>query len=117
MGAKPQPLAERLANESDLSVRSALILSLGNFPLLDHSTLLPQMQEIYDSADDPGLHAAAEWLLQQWQQDDVADDRPSTAPPRKEQREKRLAKDFPELESGDAKSRQWFVNSQAKRWS
>ncbi len=113
LGAKPQPLMERLGSEADLSVRSALILSLGNFPLLDHSTLLPQVQEIYDSADDPGLHASAEWLLQQWQQVEwltISQDRAAA----KAQREKRLAKISQNLKAGDAKSRQWFVNSEGQ---
>jgi formylglycine-generating enzyme required for sulfatase activity len=32
------------------------------------SDLLPKLQEIYRSASDPGLHAACEWLLRRWQQ-------------------------------------------------
>ena len=31
--------------------------------------LVQQLQEIYRTAADPGLHAAAEWLLRTWQQE------------------------------------------------
>jgi hypothetical protein len=31
-------------------------------------SMLPKLQDIYDTASDPGLHAAAEWLLCTWQQ-------------------------------------------------
>jgi formylglycine-generating enzyme required for sulfatase activity len=50
-----------------------LILSLGEYGEKDlppdaHQVLLPKLQDIYRTDADPGLHAAAEWLLRIWQQ-------------------------------------------------
>ena len=113
LGAKPQPLAERLASEPDLSVRRALILAIGEFPLVVDDALASRLQEIYETADDPGLRAAAEWLLRQGQQDlflTISQQRSAG----KEQREKRVAKIAQSLKTAGEKSRQWFVNSQGQ---
>jgi len=113
LGANPQPIAERLGSEPDLSIRRALVLSLGEFPLIVDDALATQLEEIYQAADDPGLHAAAEWLLGQAQQDEflmIAEKRAAG----KEQREKRLANISQNLKTASGKSRQWFVNSQGQ---
>ena len=58
-----------------MTIRRALILSLGEFGEKDLSSggtqasLLPKLQDMYRTATDPGLHAAAEWLLRQWKQE------------------------------------------------
>ena len=59
---------KRLANEPDLSIRRALILSLGEYGegdlvVEDREALVPMLQQIDQTAADPGLHAAAEWLF------------------------------------------------------
>ena len=51
-----------------------MLLSLGEFGEKeftpdDRKALLPKLQEMYRTASDPGLHAAAEWLLRTWKQE------------------------------------------------
>jgi formylglycine-generating enzyme required for sulfatase activity len=69
-------IVERLAEEPDVTTRRALILSLGPEEFGEQAwspegkkQLVKQLQELYRTADDPGLHAAAEWLLRQWKKD------------------------------------------------
>ncbi len=74
LGADAKTLIERLDPEPDLTVRRALILSLGEFseqalPRTDRQKLLPKLQELYRTVADPGLHASAEWLLRTWKQE------------------------------------------------
>ncbi len=73
--APPQALIERLEQEKDVSIKRALILSLGEYAQnswqpAERSALIKRMQEVYRSAPDPGLHAAAEWLLRHWKEAD-----------------------------------------------
>src|SRR5262249_12942557 len=88
-------LVRRFDEEADVTIRRALLLSLGEYGEEGLSpearqALLPKLQNMYRTAADPGLRAAAEWLLRTWQQeaclkqvnDDWAKD--------KEQRQKRL---------------------------
>jgi hypothetical protein len=96
LGADVGAIIKRLDEEPDVTIRRALLLSLGEYSEheLSHETrktLLPKLQALYRSEADPGLHAAVEWLLRQWQEepwlwrvnDEWAKD--------KEQRDKRLA--------------------------
>jgi formylglycine-generating enzyme required for sulfatase activity len=74
-GADPAALADRLEREPDLSARRALLLSLGEFgldrlPPAERRNLLPRVARLYRDDPDPGTHAAAGWLLQQWQAED-----------------------------------------------
>ena len=66
-----------MIDEPDITIRRALLLSLGEFddkalPPEARKALLPQLQDMYRTDPDPGLHAAAEWLLRQWKQDVAA---------------------------------------------
>jgi formylglycine-generating enzyme required for sulfatase activity len=70
LGAEPGPLVQRLAVESDVSARRALILSLGEFtderlPAEVRQPLLDRLLAWYRDDPDPGLHAAIDWLLRQ----------------------------------------------------
>jgi formylglycine-generating enzyme required for sulfatase activity len=61
----------RQALLKDVEVRRALILMLGQYGKSEltwpeRSALVPGLLEIYHSHPDPGLHAAAEWLLLKW---------------------------------------------------
>jgi formylglycine-generating enzyme required for sulfatase activity len=75
LGADAGTLLRRLDEEPDVTVRRALLLSLGPeefgapawTPGLK-KRLLSRAREVYRTEDDPGLHAAAEWLLRQWGQ-------------------------------------------------
>ena len=76
LGADAQALVTRLADEPDVTIRRAVILSLGPeefgaaaWTPEAQQRLVPQLQELYRTAADPGLHAATEWLLRTWQQE------------------------------------------------
>jgi serine/threonine protein kinase/formylglycine-generating enzyme required for sulfatase activity len=74
LGVDPQELTTQLESESDITIRRALYLSLGEFdeqtlPLATRQQLIPKLREIYRTDADPGLHAASEWLLRRWNDD------------------------------------------------
>jgi formylglycine-generating enzyme required for sulfatase activity len=74
LGADAGTITRRLDEEPDVTTRRALLLSLGEFderglPPVARQALLPHLRELYRSAPDPGLHAAAEWLLRSWRQE------------------------------------------------
>jgi formylglycine-generating enzyme required for sulfatase activity len=70
-GAEAVTIIKRLDEEKDITVRRALVLSLGEFgddQLPPHSrhALLAKLRAIYCTDADAGVHGAAEWLLRQW---------------------------------------------------
>jgi len=72
LGAEPGAIARRLDEETDVTICRALILSLGEFgddawQAGEKEIIIAKLQETYQTADDAGIHAAAEWLLRQWQ--------------------------------------------------
>jgi formylglycine-generating enzyme required for sulfatase activity len=74
LGADAGAILNRLEEEPDLTIRRALLLSLGEYDDKEFSvearqTLLPKLQVMYRTAADPGLHGAAEWLLRTWKQE------------------------------------------------
>jgi serine/threonine protein kinase/formylglycine-generating enzyme required for sulfatase activity len=74
LGADPGEVINRLEEEPDVTVRRALLLSLGEFgekqlPPAARQELLPGLRAVYRTAPDPGVHAAAEWLLRAWRQE------------------------------------------------
>jgi formylglycine-generating enzyme required for sulfatase activity len=67
----PGVLTARLAEEKDVSVRRAILLSLGDYgldrmPPAERRNQLPQLLDLYRDNADPGIHGAAEWLVRQW---------------------------------------------------
>ena len=77
--------------------------------------LLPKLQEIYRTDADPGLHAAAEWLLRQWKQEAWLKQVNEEWAKDKEQREKRLD-GIKQLLTKDKEKTppQWYVNGQGQ---
>jgi len=74
LGADPAAIIARLDMEPDISIRRALILSLGEFgdqaiTPEQRKPLVAKLQDLYRTVPDPGLHAAVEWLLRTWKQD------------------------------------------------
>jgi hypothetical protein len=69
-GVDPKLLEHRLKVEKDFSTRRALILALGGFP----SDQVPGMKQflihLYEHDGDPGVHAAAGWVLRTWKHAD-----------------------------------------------
>src|SRR5262249_51950814 len=74
LGADAGAIIKRLDEERDVTIRRALLLSLGEFsqkehPLDTRQALLLKVQAIYRIDADPGLHGAAGWLLRQWKKE------------------------------------------------
>jgi serine/threonine protein kinase/formylglycine-generating enzyme required for sulfatase activity len=70
-GVDPKVLVARLAQEKDVSVRRAILLSLGEYGLdrLTPGERRPHVSgllTLYRDDPDPGIHGAAEWLLRKW---------------------------------------------------
>ncbi|OYV85625.1 MAG: hypothetical protein B7Z73_13210, partial [Planctomycetia bacterium 21-64-5] len=71
-GAGPELLIDRLAIETDDSARRAVLLALSRFepselPAEQRATLIDTATKLYQDHPDPGVHAAAEFLLRSWQ--------------------------------------------------
>jgi eukaryotic-like serine/threonine-protein kinase len=118
-GADAATVVDRLKVEPDITIRRALLLSLGAYSDETWATdtkklLVDRVKEMYCTENDPGLHAAADWLLRQWQeqlwlkQTDVAwaND--------KELREKKLKLIKVELATEKVRTPQWYVNGQGQ---
>jgi len=74
-GVDPKVILTRLDRDRDVSLRRALLLSLGEYdedrlPLADRQQLIPKLLDLYRDDPDPGAHGAMEWLLRQWKQGD-----------------------------------------------
>jgi formylglycine-generating enzyme required for sulfatase activity len=115
LGADAEAIIKRLDDEPDITIRRALILSLGEYTdkelsLQTRNALVPKLQAIYGTDPDAGMHGAVEWLLRQWKQeawlkkvnDEWAND--------KEVQEKRLDDIKQSLTKEKEKTPQWYVN-------
>jgi serine/threonine protein kinase/formylglycine-generating enzyme required for sulfatase activity len=74
LGADAEAIIKRLDEEPDITIRRALILSLGEYTEREISAaarngLMLKLQAIYRTDPDPGMHGAAEWLLRHWKQE------------------------------------------------
>ena len=70
-GTNPNTLAARLGKETEVSIRRALIQSLGGLdseriPLVDRNQIAEQLQALYVNDPDPGIHGSASWALRKW---------------------------------------------------
>ena len=70
LGTDPKLLCRHLEQETDLSVRRALILALGEFspariPFAERQALTGRLLQDYRTHPDPGIHGAVDWLLRQ----------------------------------------------------
>ena len=101
-----------------------MLLSLGEFnekelPPASGTSLLPKLQTIYRTDTDPGLHAAAEWLLRTWKQEAWLNQVNEGWAKDKEQQAKRLEGIRRQLKASKAASApgippQWYVNGQGQ---
>ena len=119
-GADAVAIIKRLDEEPDVTIRRALLQSLGEYgekelSLENRKGLLPKLQEIYRTASDPGLHAASEWLLRTWQQEAWLKQVNEEWAKDREQREKRL-ESIGKLLAKDREQTppQWYVNGQGQ---
>jgi formylglycine-generating enzyme required for sulfatase activity/tRNA A-37 threonylcarbamoyl transferase component Bud32 len=74
LGVHPRAIVKRLEEERDVSIRRALVLSLGELgekelPLGEREEITATLKVLYRNEADPGLHAAAEWVLRTWKQE------------------------------------------------
>jgi formylglycine-generating enzyme required for sulfatase activity len=106
-GTDPVLLRQRWEQEADIGARRALTLMLGEFtdqqlPLTERQPLINKLVKLFETEQDAGLHAAAEWLLRQWGQEAQVESIVNRI---------RSASGGP-LTAAD--KRQWFVNSQGQ---
>jgi formylglycine-generating enzyme required for sulfatase activity len=120
LGVSPRALVGHLGSQEEVSVRRALLLSLGEFgpeqlPAAERARLVPGVEQLYRDDPDPGLHAAAGWLLRRWQQDAQLRrlNEQWAGDPR--ERETRLARIGQELAQGPPRAQpRWYVNGQGQ---
>jgi serine/threonine protein kinase/formylglycine-generating enzyme required for sulfatase activity len=119
-GAQPMAVIRRLEEEADISIRRALLLILGEFsdkdlPVSERARLLPKLFALYQDDHDPGMHAAAAWLLRQWGQMKVRQKIEEGWASDKPQREQRLQHILQDLANNPGKAKpHWFVNGQGQ---
>jgi serine/threonine protein kinase/formylglycine-generating enzyme required for sulfatase activity len=71
LGYDPWLLANKLDQETDVSIRRALILSMCGYPEVRLSTperknWRDRLFRLYRNDPDPGIHSAVDWLLRRW---------------------------------------------------
>jgi len=120
LGAEAGPLVKHLEEETDATIQRALILSLGPEEFGEQAwtpegkkLLVQQLQELYRTAADPGLHGAAEWLLRQWHQEQAIKEAEQAWAKDQRHREQRLQ----QIREGFAKGKGegcWYVNGQGQ---
>ncbi len=107
LGGDPQPIIQRLDGEPDVTIRRALVLTLGEFTesqlsMAQRQPLIEKLLKDYENEPDAGLHGAAEWLLRKWGQ-----------AKRMEAVVKKLKSDEKQLQARKSSDkRQWFINTQ-----
>jgi formylglycine-generating enzyme required for sulfatase activity/WD40 repeat protein len=119
LGVDARAIVKQLNIEPDVTIRRALLLSLGEFSEKtftpeDRKALLPKLQGMYQTEPDAGLHAASEWLLRQWK-DETWLKETNQAWAEERQQLKRLETIEQELkkETGKEQAR-WYVNGQGQ---
>ena len=120
LGADAKTIVKRFDEEQDITIRRALLLSLGEFDetqfsLENRKALLPRLRDIYCKDADPGLHASAEWLLRTWKQETWLKQINEEWAKDQNQREKR-EEGIKELLGKDKEKAppQWYVNTQGQ---
>jgi formylglycine-generating enzyme required for sulfatase activity len=122
LGADAGALIQQLAEERDVTVRRALILSLGPEEFGEQvgtpegkNLLVQQLKDTYCTDADPGLHAAAEWLLRQWHEEAWLRDTDEAWAKGRRQRDKRLEDIRRRLAQEKEETQpQWYVNGQGQ---
>ncbi len=114
-------IRQQLKEQSDVEIRRALLLSLGEFweediAAEDRDALVNDLCEWYGGHPDPGLHGAVEWLLRKWKRGPWLKDTEEKWAKQRQQREERLGFIKRNLARSGAGQRlpQWYVNSQGQ---
>jgi formylglycine-generating enzyme required for sulfatase activity/serine/threonine protein kinase len=100
-GVESHKILRQLDRETDVSVRRALLLGLGDYasevsPSVRRDVIARLLKD-YAEDPDPGIHSAIEWALRQWKED-------RKLPKLKKHRPKNAAKGQPT----------WYVNGQGQ---
>jgi serine/threonine protein kinase/formylglycine-generating enzyme required for sulfatase activity len=118
--ADAEAILTQLDREPDITIRRALVLSLGEYgenelALANRKEVLPRLQMMHRTATDPGLHSAIEWLLRTWKQEEWLKQVNEEWAKDQKQREQRLngikqtlAKD------NDKTPPQWYITGQGQ---
>jgi formylglycine-generating enzyme required for sulfatase activity len=114
-------LRQQLKLQSDVTVRRALLLNLGEFSDEDiaadeRDALVNDMRAWYTDDADPGLHGAVEWLLRQWKQGPwlkETNERWASLKPWRDQRLESIRRAFAKP-GPERLVPQWYVNSQGQ---
>jgi formylglycine-generating enzyme required for sulfatase activity len=119
LGADAGAVVHRLDEEPDVTIRRALLLSLGEFddkalPADARHALLPNVQAWYRTDPDPGLHATAEWLLRTWQQEEWLKQVNDGWAKDTDQRQNRLDSLHQLVTRDKSTPAQWYVNGQGQ---
>lgn len=109
LGGDPKAIIKHLDSEPDVSIRRALLLTLGEFnetqvPLAERQPLAEKLWQLYETEPDAGLHASAEWLLRTWGEGKKLQTVVEKLKANQEQRR--------EPQAGE--KRNWYVNSQGQ---
>ncbi len=107
LGGDPQTILNRLDAEPDVTIRRALVLTLGEFsdtqlPVAQRQPLIEKLLSVYEKEPDAGLHGAAEWLLRKWGLTERLEAIVRKLSSKDEQLQARKATD----------KRQWYINTQ-----
>jgi serine/threonine protein kinase/formylglycine-generating enzyme required for sulfatase activity len=112
LGADPKHLINRLLTETDISVRRALILSLGEFDRTqitdrDREALVSRLLDWYRNDPDPGIHSALDWLLR--------NSRKGPGPRQLDWRGRQALEQIDrEMAGQPPQKRDWYVNSEGQ---
>jgi formylglycine-generating enzyme required for sulfatase activity len=113
-------LFRQLPDSADPSICQALLLALGEydektFPPGLQQRMVDKLREQYRTANDAGLHSAAEWLLRHWGQADWLkgiDQEEAKAKTRQSQRIEEARRDF--ARDPARAGPRWYVNGQGQ---
>jgi serine/threonine protein kinase/formylglycine-generating enzyme required for sulfatase activity len=122
--AEISAIDKRFDEDSDETVRRALILSMGAYeevwPSDARNLLAMKIIKVYRTEDDAGLHGAAEWLLRRWKQEELLRQTNEAWERGKDQGEKRLESIRSHLAKratsahGSPSHAKWYVNGQGQ---
>jgi formylglycine-generating enzyme required for sulfatase activity len=111
LGGDPNTIMARYEQETDVTIKRALLLCLGEFdesqlPENERKPLIDILLTVYRSDSDSGLHGAAEWLLRKWGQvEKIA------------AVDKELQQTGEQLIAEKENERKWYVNGQGQTFT
>lgn len=104
-GGDPQTIIDRYEQETETTIKRALLLCLGECKLeeAEKQPLIAKLLVVYRNDPDAGLHAAAEWVLRKW----GGGDKIAAIDEELKLKEQEIA-------AAKHNDRQWYINSQGQ---